>query len=199
MLDVDVIDDTAAARGVLDPIRAKVLVSLMEPGSATTVASALGISRQKANYHVRALEEMGLVELVDTRPKRGLSERVLIASARSYVLSPSLLGSASPDDRTLDPLDRLSARYLLALTSRLIREVGWLVRKADAANKKLATLSIDTDICFASAADQAAFTAELVAAIADLAGRYHNESAPGGRWHRVLVAAHPRPPIEETS
>jgi hypothetical protein len=38
-----------------------------------------------------------------------------------------------------------------------------------------------------------AFAADLADAIADLAARYHDEHTPNGRWHRVVVAAHPRP------
>lgn len=190
MFDVEVIDEPAAATAALDPIRARVLASLAEPGSSTTVAAALGLTRQKANYHVRALEELGLLELVEERPRRGLTERVLVATARSYVLSPAVMGPSAP--RT-EKVDRLSARYLLALAARLISEIGWLTKKADGAGKELATLAVDTEIKFASAADRADFTAELSAAITGLAARYHDEQAPRGRWHRLIVVAHPHP------
>ncbi len=48
-----------------------------------------------------------------------------------------------------------------------------------------------------NAADRAAFTAELATAVQALAARYHDESAPNGRWHRLVVAAHPRPAPEQ--
>lgn len=191
MLDVGVIEERAAATAALDPIRSAVLASLAEPGSSTTVAAALGLTRQKANYHVRALEELGLLELVEERPRRGLTERVLVATARSYVMSPAVLGPAATD---AESVDRLSTRYLLAVAGRTISEVGGLARRAEEADRQLATLSIDTEIRFASAADRAAFTAELTATITAMAGRYHDESAPRGRWHRLLIAAYPRPP-----
>ncbi|MGB5755904.1 MAG: hypothetical protein WBM50_03240, partial [Acidimicrobiales bacterium] len=50
-----------------------------------------------------------------------------------------------------------------------------------------------TEIRFASAAERAAFTEELAEHITTLAAGYHDESAPRGRWHRLVVAAHPRP------
>ena len=190
MLDVEVIDDPAAAAAALEPVRAAVLAVLAEPGSATSVARQLGLPRQKVNYHLRALEEHGLVALVEERPRRGLTERVVRATARSYVVSPSALGSSGADpSRT----DRLSTRYLIAVAARLVREVGLLARAADDAGQKLATLTVDTEIRFASAAGRAAFTAELTQAITDLASRYHDETAPGGRRHRLVVAAHPLP------
>ncbi|MGD9749633.1 MAG: ArsR/SmtB family transcription factor [Acidimicrobiia bacterium] len=190
MLDLDVIDDPAAATALLDPARGRILAELAEPGSATTVAAALGEPRQRVNYHLRTLEQHGLVRLVEERPRRGLRERIVQASARSYVLSPAVLGAnAAEPDRT----DRHSTRYLIAVAARLVREVAELARRAEQANRPLATLTIDTELRFASAADRAAFTAELAEAVRTLAGRYHDETAPGGRWHRLVVAAHPRP------
>jgi DNA-binding transcriptional ArsR family regulator len=189
-LDLDVIDEPAVAMAMLDPLRAKILAALVEPGSASTLAANLGVSRQKVNYHLRALEEHGLVALVEERPRRGLTERVMVASARSYVVSTDVLGdSAARPERT----DGLSTRYLIAVAARMVREVADLARRADQAGQPLATLAIDTEIRFASTADRAAFTAELGTVVTSLAARYHDESAPTGRWHRLVVAAHPRP------
>ncbi len=189
MLDLDVIDNAAAAIVALDPVRSHILATLVEPGSATTVASTLGLARQKVNYHLRLLEDHGLVGLVEQRQRRGLTERVVQASARSYIVSPSALGAAAPDA----PLFRLSSRYLIALGARMVREVAELARHADKARKPLPTLAIDTEIRFRSAADRAAFTAELAGAVTSLTGKYHDHQSPGGRWHRLVIAAHPRP------
>ena len=60
MLDLAVIDDSAAAEASLDPVRAALLAALVEPGSATTLAAKIGLARQKVNYHLRALERFGL-------------------------------------------------------------------------------------------------------------------------------------------
>jgi DNA-binding transcriptional ArsR family regulator len=188
--DLDVIDDPAVAVAALDPVRAKILATLAEPGSATTVALALGLSRQKVNYHMRTLEAHDLVRLVEARPKRGLTERVMVASARAYVLSPVTLGENAADPTRTD---RLSTRYLIAVAARMVREVAQLARLADNAGKPLATLAIDTEIRFASATERAAFTAELTTAVTALTSKYHDETASRGRWHRVIVAAHPSP------
>ncbi len=54
----------------------------------------------------------------------------------------------------------------------------------------------------AQAAERAAFTGELTEAVTRLVGKYHDPGAPGGRDHRLLVAAHPLPTAprkEETS
>src|SRR5262249_21284104 len=46
---------------------------------------------------------------------------------------------------------------------------------------------------FRSATDRAAFSNELTDAITKLVSKYHDESAPGGRAHRLVVVAHPLP------
>ncbi len=194
--DLAVIDDAAAARAILDPARADVLSTLQQPGSATSVAESLATTRQRANYHVRMLEKCGLLRLVEERQRRGARERMLVASARSYVLSPSLLGRQAADPTRVD---RLSARYAIAVAARLVRELSSLTRRADEAGQPLASLTIDTDIRFASAADRARFTADLADTVQRLAATYHDESTPHGRWHRLAVLAHPRPQQEEPS
>ncbi len=191
MLDLEVIEEPASAAAALDPVRARILAILAEPGSATTVATGLGMSRQKVNYHLRTLEQHGLVELAEERPRRGLVERVMVATARSYLIAPDALGTTAVDPARTD---RLSSRYLIAVAARMVREVADLARRAESARRPLATLAIDAEIRFGSAAERAAFTAELTAAVQALAARYHTEATPGGRWHRLVIAAHPLPP-----
>ena len=192
MLDVEVLDDPAIATAALEPVRARLLAELAQrPGSASTLAPRLGIARQKVNYHLRTLEAHGLVRVAEERRWGGLTERLLEATAAAYVVSPGALGPAAADPGR--EADRLSAGYLIALAARAIREVGSLLRRARDAGKRLATLSIDTEVRFRSAADRAAFTAELARAVADLVARYHDATAPGGRSHRLVVVAHPLP------
>jgi DNA-binding transcriptional ArsR family regulator len=189
---VEVIAEPAAAVAALDPTRARVLGALAQPGSASSLAAALGLPRQKVNYHLRTLETHGLVRFVEERPRRGLTERLYVATAASYLVSPAALGAAAGDP--LASADRLSAQYLLALAARVVREVGEAVGRSGRAGQRLATLGLDAEIRFRSAAERAAFTAELTAAVTDLVGRYHDEHAEGGRWHRLVVGAHPIPP-----
>jgi DNA-binding transcriptional ArsR family regulator len=191
MLDVEVIESPAAACVALDPVRARLLAELAEPGSAATLAPRVGLTRQKVNYHLRALEAHGLVSLVEERRWGGLTERVLQATAASYVVSPGALGSAATDPARTQ--DRLSARYVIALAARVVREVAALTRRAEASEQRLATLALDSEIRFRSAADRAAFTEDLTAAVTSLVSRYDDEAAPGARPYRLVVVAHPLP------
>jgi predicted ArsR family transcriptional regulator len=191
MLEIEVIDDPAAAMVALDPVRSRILSELARPASAATVAARLGIARQKVNYHLRTLEAHQLIRIAEKRQWGGLTERLLVATAASYVVAPGALGPIAADaDRDTD---RLSASYLIALAARIIREVSALLRRSKEINKRLPTLSLDTEIRFRSAAERAAFSNDLAEAVTKLVSRYHDASAPGGRAHRLVVVAHPLP------
>jgi DNA-binding transcriptional ArsR family regulator len=189
MLDVAVIEDPAAAEVSLDPIRTRLLSELAEPGSASTLAARMGLARQKVNYHLRALERFGLIELHEERRRGSMTERVMRAAAASYVISPAALAAVAPDPARSP--DQLSAMWLVALAARLVREVGELMRGAKRARRPLATFGIDTEVRFSSAGQRAAFAAELAQSIEGLVARYHDEFAAGGRRHRLLIALHP--------
>src|SRR5918993_1353455 len=189
MLDVAVIEDPAAAEVSLDPVRARLLAELAEPASATMLASRVGLPRQKGNYHLRALERHGLVELVEERRKGNCTERVLRATAASYVISPAALAAVQPDPERAP--DRVSAAWLLAVASRLVRDVGDLITGAARAGQRVATFAVDGEGRFASAADRAAFAEELAGAVAGLVARYHRPAAAGGRGPPPGVAPQP--------
>ena len=179
------------AAAALDPIRQRVLGYLREPDSATGVARRLRMPRQKVNYHLHALEDAGLVELVEERRKGNCIERVVRASAHAFVISPEVLGALAPP-ADLTP-DRLSSAYLIAAAGRTIRDLAELEARARNSGKRLATLTLEADVRFASAADRAAFAEELADAVARLAAKYHDDRAPSGRRFRLLAAVHPVP------
>ena len=97
----------------LEPTRSRLLSELASPASAATLAVRVGLGRQKVNYHLNALEAHGLVQLAQERQWGGLTERLLVATATSYVISPGALGPVAADLGR--EVDRLSASYLIAL------------------------------------------------------------------------------------
>jgi DNA-binding transcriptional ArsR family regulator len=173
MDDVAVIEDPAAAAVALDPVRSRLLAELATPASAAALATRVGIARQKVNYHLRALEAHGLLRVAEERRHGGLTERVLQATAASYVVSPAALGeTATPN--------RLSARYLIALAARLLREVARL-------DERQSTLGLDAEVRLR---DRAAFADDLTQAVMGVIARHHHDD---GLPHRFVVAAHPLP------
>jgi DNA-binding transcriptional ArsR family regulator len=187
--DVSVIDDPAVAEVSLDPLRARLLAALVEPGSASSLAPVVGVSRQKVNYHLRALERVGLVELVEERRKGNMTERIVQATAAAYVISPRAMPGIAPDpDRAPD---RLAAHWLLALGSRTVGEVGELMARSERAGQPIATFAVDAEIDFATAADRASFAAELHSAIDELVAKYQADGS-GGRSHRLVLGLYPK-------
>jgi DNA-binding transcriptional ArsR family regulator len=104
-----------------------------------------GLPRQKVNYHLKALERHGLVELVEERHK--VNEA---CCAPRRVRMPSRHSRSPRSSRTRQRADRLSARWLLAVATRLVRDVGALITGATQANRRLATFALDREVLFAS-------------------------------------------------
>ncbi|HYN06998.1 MAG TPA: helix-turn-helix domain-containing protein [Vicinamibacterales bacterium] len=189
---VAIVTRERAAGALVAPTRRKILSLLQTPGSATSIGPRLGLSRQLANYHIRALESAGLVEEVDRRQRRGLEERVVRATAAHYLLSPDALGTVGPGPH--DVADKFSATYQVAVAARTIREVADLAERARRAGKRLTTLTLDTEVRFAAPADREAFANELVETVTRLVAKYHDGRAADGRTYRVFLGAHPTVP-----
>ena len=83
-------------------------------------------------------------------------------------------------------MKRLSTYVRINIASHFPRHRG-----ATRAQRKLATFAMDGTVRFASAADRAAFTAELMQAVTLLVAKYHDEQAEGGREHHLVIAIHP--------
>jgi hypothetical protein len=126
---------------------------------------------------------------VEERRRGNMTERLMRATAASYVISPAALAAVQPDPERAP--DRLSAFWMLALAARLVRDVGSLLIGARKAGKRIATFALDGEVRFASAADRSAFAEELSHTVAALVAKYHDEAAIGGRSHRIVVAIHP--------
>jgi DNA-binding transcriptional ArsR family regulator len=191
--ELETVRDGGRATTMLEhPLRAAILRSAVEVGSATEIAERLGETRQRVNYHVTRLREAGLLTPAGERQRRGCTERRYRASARSYVLAPAVLGPLAPSPRTVT--DPLSAERLIALASRMQDEVARASAEARSRDQRLATLSIDADVRFGSAHDRAAFTRELHEAVVGLVARYGTSAE--GRPYRLVIGAHPVPADE---
>lgn len=189
MADVKLIREPEAALAALEPTRITVLAELRTPRSAAELARRLGLPRQRVNYHLRELERHGLVRLIEERKKGNCTERLVQAVARTYVLSPELMGALSLDPDRVE--DRTSSAYLIAVAARVIRELAELRGRAERAAEPRATFALQTDIRFASPDDAAAFAEDLAAALAQLAREYRApDGVESGRLHRYFLGGY---------
>jgi DNA-binding transcriptional ArsR family regulator len=185
---VAVVEDVQRVRTLVRGPRLRLLEALRErPDSASGLAARLGIPRQTINYHLRQLEQAGLVELVEERGHGRCVERVVAPAAAAFTLSPAALGPLAPRSDDVD--DRTSAEYLAARAGEVVRDVGVLLGGAE----PVPTLTLETQVRFASAEDRAAFARDLQRAVGRLVARYHDDRGAGERTFTLLVAAHPEP------
>lgn len=188
---IALVRDPDQAFALVQPERLRLLDALSQPDSAAGLARRLSLPRQRLNYHLKELERVGLLELVEERRRGNCLERVVRATARAYVISPEVLGSLG---HTVDEArDKFSAWHLVQAAARSIKEISLLLARSAQSGKRLATLTLDVEIRFASPSTRAKFAQDLTAAVATLVEKYHDEHAPGGRTCRLVASAYPKP------
>jgi DNA-binding transcriptional ArsR family regulator len=185
---IEFLNEPERVRAALSPIRRLLLTRLREPSSATRLAAALGVPRQRVNYHLRELERAGLVELVEELPRRGCVERILAVSADAFVVDPSVIGEAVVTQ------DRFAAGHLVQTAAGVVRDVARMQASAERQGARLLTFTIETEVGFAEPGDLERFTEALAESVGRTAARF---DAPGRRY-RVVVGGHPASAKEET-
>ena len=78
-----------AAAAMLHPLRARILAYVAEAGSASAkeIAERLAEPKSSVGEQLRRLSEEGLLELVETKPRRGAFERYYMRTERSLEIS----------------------------------------------------------------------------------------------------------------
>jgi DNA-binding transcriptional ArsR family regulator len=194
----DFVAEMPRAAALLHPLRLRILDALREPDSAAGLARRLRLPRQKVNYHVRELARARFLERAGQRRRRNMIERRFRTTAQGYILSPDLLGRLGLPQQQAE--DAFSAAYLLGVLSLGQSELGRACREAGRQNKRLATLSVSSEMRFESAEQRARFAGELRQAIVAVIGRFASPSvlddgtAGAGRPYRLILGCYPIPP-----
>jgi predicted ArsR family transcriptional regulator len=189
---LDIIDDPTRARAALQPIRLKLLHLLERPQSAPQLAKAIGMPRQRVLYHLRLLEAQQLVAAQEHGQVGRRVDRSYVRTATSYAIAPKTLGGVAVDTRTAG--DAFSSAYLSAVAGRALNDLAALGRAAAARGQRVPTLTLETDVRFATPGDQQRFAEELTAALTTLAAKYHQPDVPQGRTFRVFACGYPAVP-----
>jgi DNA-binding transcriptional ArsR family regulator len=177
-------------RLALSPTRRQLLERLRDPASATQLAAELGLSRQRVNYHLRELERAGLLELVETRQRRGFTERLLAARADAFVVDPDVMGSRA----RIGAQDRYAAEHLIGAATGVVRNVVRMQAAAQAEGTRLLTFTIEAEVRLATPADVERLCERLAAAVTDAAADVVSDE---GRDYRLVLAGHPAPSTED--
>ncbi len=179
------VDSPDRMRAALSPVRRDLLKRLRTPSSATQLAAEMELPRQRLNYHLKALEKAGLVELVEERQRRGCVERILRTRPGALVMDPTVV-----PDELAGIQDQFAAEHLVGVAATTVRDVARMQTGAAQADKRLLTFTLETELRFARPGDVHAFTEALTAAVEELVERYDSAD---GRPYRVVALGHPAP------
>lgn len=180
MKDVLYLEEIEQAEALLKPQRIEVLRQLAEPRTCTEVAARLGQTPQRVYYHVKRLVEAGLVEQVSERKVRGIHEGIYQAGARSYWLSPRLVGRIG----LRKAQDELSLGYLLDLMEEVQSDIAALDRTAP----ELPSVGVSGEIRVPPERRQE-FLDDLRTVLQDLFTRYGGAE---GDAFKLAVACYPK-------
>ncbi|MFE7868924.1 helix-turn-helix domain-containing protein [Micromonospora humida] len=181
MRDVLYLEQIEQAETLLKPQRVDVLRQLAEPRTCTEVAARLAQTPQRVYYHVKQLAAAGLVEQVSSRKVRGISEGIWQAVARSYWLSPRLVGRIGGVRRVSD---ELSLGHLLDLMEEVQADVAALDRGAP----ELPSIGVSGEIRVPAERRQE-FLHDLQLTLQDLFTRYGGVE---GDAFKLAVACYPK-------
>ncbi len=196
------LDSPRRLASALPALRRRLLERLRTPASASELAREFGMPRQRLNYHLRVLEEQDLVELVELRPRRGFTERVLRTVGEAFVVDPAVLlvtevapvAAAPAQPRRarasgrLLRRDRFAAEHLVDVAGSAVRNVARMSGEAGRRQQRLLTFTLETAVRFATPADVHRFTDELAVAVAEVTARFDRAD---GRPYRLFAAGHP--------
>jgi len=175
-----IISDFEVAVQVLNPERQELLYLLKDSHSASSLARITHRPRQQINYHLHELERRGFLKHVEDRKRGNCIERVLVRTSDAIYFSPEVLGKLAPTPER-EP-DKLSARYLFATAAKFIRDLGKVIHIASEKEKKVATLTLTSEISFANAEDRAKFASEVTEALLRISAKYNKETTASRKF-----------------
>jgi DNA-binding transcriptional ArsR family regulator len=185
MRDVLYLEEIEQAEALLKPQRVEVLRQLAEPATCGEVAARLGQTSQRVYYHVKRLVDAGLVDLVSERRVRGINEGIYQAAARSYWLSPRLVGRIG----LTRARDELSLGYLLDLMEDVQADIAALDKTAP----ELPSIGLSGEIHVRPEKRQE-FLSDLQTMMRELFTRYGGAE---GDAFKLAVACYPKGEVHE--
>jgi len=190
--DRAVLDDLEALKVYFDPLRQRIVQQVSAvPRTVQEIAEALDVPFTRLYYHIRLLEQHGIIRVVDVRSRAGaIEEKTYQIAARQFVVARHLLTHGPLDEDHIPPgleviLDTVLMRPAADIREAVRRDVIDLRTEAphpDALFARRGLLWLDRD-------QISQFQAELIA----LLNRYF-AAEPGPnrpREYQLAVALHP--------
>lgn len=150
-------DDPDLILSLLHPLRRQLLGELDAPDSATGLGRRLGLPRQKVNYHLRELENLGLVRRSGERQRRGLTEHLFVRARADLLVDPFLFESGPTT-----PVDSRGLRAVVSAAVQVLRSVNQITRRMTDPGQRVASLTLDAKIRLSDPDALAAFQSDLI-------------------------------------
>lgn len=129
MKDVVVLRDLEQIKAISHPYRIEILACFEEkPATAKQIADKMGEPHAKINYHIKTLQKMEILQLVDERAKSGIIEKYYLPTAKKYVVYKAITNSseAGSFERSFDDYIKIFNSEDCELSEE---EIGELVSK----------------------------------------------------------------------
>lgn len=196
-----VVQDPQQAVALLNPLRAQILANMHEPVSAAEIGRMMGQTPQKINYHLKALEKVGLVRRMGSRQVRNLVEVLYQAIAKSFVLSDAL-GFEPETVRRMKEDGSLS--HLVHTSDKLKRDALRLLERSEA-GMTVHSASLSATVRLAGEEARQSFVQDYLEAVCRLTAKYgaaEDEGRSGNKppeanesdaeLYDVLIAVYPQ-------
>lgn len=198
MQEVLYIEDVDQAAALLKPQRIEMLKLMDHPRTCLELSKVFGETPQKIYYHIKALQNAGLVEQVGERRVRGTVEGSYQARARSYWLASELIGQIGGASIAQD---QASLRHLLSLTEEMRGDIGHLAQQV---GREIPSLGLSLHVELDDEARRAEFMADVQRMAQILAHKYgatagnaddggaEVDAQPPKPLFRLVVACYPK-------
>lgn len=181
------LENPEQALALLNPLRAEILRIMNEPSSASEAGRQLGEAPQKINYHLKALEKVGLIRRSGTRQVKNLIEVLYQSVAKTFII-PETFGW--PEETVNRMKDQGSLRHLITLSERMRGDALRLMEASDLA-QDVPSASLETEVYLPEEADRQAFIRDYADAMKALMEKYRQADKKHG--YRVMMAVYPEP------
>lgn len=176
------------ATALLNPLRAEILSKMKEPASSAEVARMIKETSQKVNYHVKALEKVGLVNRVGTRNVRNLVELLYQAISKTFVLSESL---GWEPEAVQKMKDQGSLKHLITTSERIKRDAFYLLERSDQ-SEMIPSATLDMTVQLENEELRKEFVQEYMTMMKTLVDKYQRSHVSAGNTYNVVVAIYPQ-------
>ncbi len=189
MKDIEILTELQQVKALAIPLRIHMLKLLVdEPMSASELADALNEKRNRLYYHITELEKVGILEVVETRQRGNLIEKLYRPTASLFRIDPAIFQQGSEGQEVfLQTAMSLTDNTLLDIQNAISSDL-FIPEEM----QETVSLSVDYKL---SREDAALLSRELM----DLMNRWKDRSEKSAyeRRTRLTVLLYSKRPVRE--